>query len=327
MEQFNLVEFFRIIWKWRKHILIVCGVAVLGSIVISDPRIMPPYFESSSTLYPLNPNITSSGTLFSGTGDNIFGGSADIDRVLSVAASAPLKLYIVNKFKLFEHYDIDSANVKYPMYAVMNELDDNYKFEKNDKGAVVITVQDKDRFLAAQMANEVVNKIDQTNRELLNENKKRILTIYDTKMKEKEIEVRKLIDTIFSLKQQYDLYIDIADLPSQMSSLRKKGGAQYDAASERVKVLEEKKKGAIRELNNSIVQYEQYRASITAEVPTIFILEKAYPAEKKSKPVRWLIVVSTALIAFLICTVAVLLIDRYRAVKNVFRNVKHEVEV
>ena len=51
---------------------------------------------------------------------------------------------------------------------------------------MVITVQDHDRFLAAQMVNEIVNKIDQTNRDLLNDNKKKILEIYKNKMKDKE---------------------------------------------------------------------------------------------------------------------------------------------
>jgi capsular polysaccharide biosynthesis protein len=320
MEQFNLISFFKLIWKWRKPVLIVCGVGLLGSIVITDPHIMPPYYQSGSIFYPLNPNMTSSGALFSSSESYLFGGNADVDRILSIASSAPLKLYIVNKFKLFQHYKIDSANQQYPIYTVLKELDNNYTFEKNDKGAVVITVQDHDRFLAAQMVNEIVNKIDQTNRDLLNDNKKKILEIYKTKMKDKEEELKRLTDTIFILKQEFNLYTDISDLPSQVRSSQGSNGATYDAASEKVKVLEEKKKGAIRELNNNIVQYEQYKASINTDVPTLFILEKAFPAEKKSKPVRWLIVLGTALVSFVICALAILLIERFKSIKAAFKN-------
>jgi capsular polysaccharide biosynthesis protein len=320
MEQFNLISFFKLIWKWRKPVMIVCGIGIAGSIVISDPRIMPPYFQSSSIFYPLNPNMTSSGALFSSSESYLFGGNADVDRILSIASSAPLKLYIVNKFKLFQHYKIDSASQRYPIYSVLKELDNNYSYEKNDKGAVVITVQDRDRFQAAQMVNEIVNKIDQTNRDLLNDNKKKILEIYKSKMKDKEEEVKRLTDTIFMLKQEFNLYTDIDDLPSQMKYREGSKGAAYDAASERVKVLEEKKKGAIRELNNNIVQFEQYKASINTDVPTLFILEKAFPAEKKSKPVRWLIVLGTALISFVLCALAILLIERFKGIKEAFKN-------
>jgi hypothetical protein len=320
MEPFNLIAFFKLMWKWRKPILIVTGIGIVGSMVISDPRIMPPYYESSSMFYPLNPNLTSSGTLFS-SGDNyLFGGSADVDRILSIASSAPLKLHVVGKFKLFDHYKIDSADQRYPIYAVLNQLDDNYRYEKNDKGAIVITMQDHDRFLAAQMVNEIVNKIDHTNRDLLNENKKKILAIYEQKLDDKEKEVKQLTDSIFYLKQEFNLYTDIDDLPSQARMSQGSRGAAYDAATEKVKVLEEKKKGAIRELNNNIVQYEQYKVSITSDVPTLFILEKAYPAEKKSKPVRWLLVIGTALIVFTLSALAVLLIERFKSFKEAFRN-------
>lgn len=281
---------------------------------------MAPRYESVAAFYPLNPNITSSGTLFSGESEYLFGSSSDVDRILSIANSSPLKLYIIHKFGLFQHYEIDSSREKFPIFSILNEFEDNYTFEKNDKGAVVITVQDKDRFMASQIANEIVNKIDQTNRDLLNENKRKILIIYEKKLSDKETEVKSLTDTIFNLKHQFNLYTSIADLDEQVQKSRNVRGAEYDEASERVKVLEEKKKGAIRELNNSIVQFEQYKASINTDVPTLFILEKAYPAEKKSKPVRWLIVVGTALITFILSALAVLLIERFKAIKASFQN-------
>ncbi|MEO5674297.1 MAG: hypothetical protein ABIQ74_06595 [Chitinophagales bacterium] len=321
MEQsLNLLSFFKVIWKWRKPILIVEGIALAGSIIISDPHIMPPYYQAGSSFYPLNPNMTSSGTLFSGGDNYMFGGSSDVDRVLSIAGSAPLKLYIVNKFHLFEHYKIDSAKETYPMYTVLKDFDKNYIYQKNDKGAVTINILDHDRFLAAQMVNEIVNKVDQINRDLLNENKNQILAIYQNKLKNKEKEVKDLTDTIFNLKQKYNLYTDIDDLPAQIKDAQSSTGSAYDAASERVKVMEEKKKGAIRELNNNIVQFEQYSASITSDVPTLFILEKAFPAERKSKPIRWIIVLGSLLVAFILASLAVLLIERSKSIKEAFRN-------
>ena len=321
MEQsFNLLTFSKTVWKWRKPILIICGIAIIGSIVISDPHIMPPFYESTSSFYPLNPNLTSIGTLFSEGDNNLFGAGGDVDRILSIAGSIPLELYIIHRFNLFQHYKIDSSHERYPITTMLKELEENYTYEKNDKGAVVITVQDRDRFLAAQMANEIVNKIDQTNRDLLNENKKKILSIYQNKLNDKEIEVKNLTDTIFNLKQEFNLYTDIEDLPSQIKSNRAAQGSAYAAASERVKVLEEKKKGGIRELNNNIVQYEQYKASISSDVPTLFILGKAYPAERKSKPVRWLIVFTTTLISFVFCVLVILLIEQFKAIKVAFQN-------
>ncbi len=318
---FNLIAFLRIVWRWRKPILIICGVAILATTIISDPHIMKPYYESDSVFYPLNPNLTSSSALFELGEQSYFGGSNDVDRILSIANSEPLKLYLIHKFKLFQHYDIDSSKENYPVYTVMRELEDNMTVEKNEKGAVVVTVIDHGKKVAADMANEIVDQIDIANKKLLNENKTKILTIYAGKLKDKEAEVKNMTDTIFYLKHRFNLYGGIDQLDRLIKTSEGTRGSDMDAASEQVKVLEEKKKGSIRELNNTQSMYEQYKSTINDAVPTLYILEKAIPAERKSKPIRWLIVLGSALISFVLGTLAVILIERYKYIKAAFADV------
>ncbi len=206
------------------------------------------------------------------------------------------------------------------MYAVLEELNDNYTFEKNDRGAIEITVQDQDHDIAAKMANSIVEQIDATNKQLLNENKTKILSIYESKLRQKRLEVQATSDSILSLKQKFGLYNDISDLPTQVRASHSSDGLNYEAAMEKVKLLEEQRKGAIRELNNNTVLYEQYRSTINSSVPTLYILEKAFPAERKSKPVRWLIVLASTLAAFVLTAFAVLLIEQYKNIKTIFKN-------
>jgi capsular polysaccharide biosynthesis protein len=317
-QSFNLISFLKLLWKWKKPIGIVVAIGIVGSIIISDPHFMPPYYESITTIYPLNPNLTQSSNLFGDNAQGYFGTNADIDRILSIAGSVPLKLFLVNKFDLFKHYKIDSAKERYPVEAVLRELHENYNFEKNDRGAIEITVWDRDPHIASEMANAIVAKIDLTNQELLNDNKKKILSIYEAKLNEKEAQVQMLSDSIFNLKQRFRLYSSIEDLPSQIKATRSELGADFDAATEKVKLLEEQKKGALRELNNNTVEYEQYKSTISSDVPTVYILEKAFPAEKKSKPVRWLIVLGTALASFVLASLAMLLIERFQNIKAAF---------
>ncbi|MCS6917470.1 MAG: hypothetical protein RMK52_05175 [Chitinophagales bacterium] len=318
MNGWNLIDFLKIVWNWRKPILIVTGLAAVGSIILTDPHIMPPKFRSTAVFYPLNPNLSSSGTLFSGTSDYLFGSNADVDRVMSIANSAPLKLAIVNKFNLYDHYRIDTTRTRYPTYSVLKKLDAHYRVEKNPKGAIELIVEDRDRLLAAEMANAIVEQIDLINRQLINENKKKILEIYRRKMLDKEAVVQALTDSIFTLKSEYGLYTDIEDLSLTERKLRSHQGPDVDAAMERVKVLEEKKKGAVRELNNSIAQYEQYLVTVDSEVPTLLVLEKAFPAERKSKPVRWLLVTASVLIAFVVMALTAVVLERYAEFRKVF---------
>ena len=315
----NLIEFLKLIFKWRKPILIVMGVGLIGSVVITDPHIMPPYYESVSLIYPLNPNLTQSSNLFGDNAQGYFGTSADVDRILSIAGSVPLKMYIVNKFDLFKHYKIDSNKTKYPVEAVLKELHNNYSFEKNDRGAIELAVYDRDPQIAADMCNAIVGKIDETNQALLNDNKQKILAIYEVKLNEKQEQLKALGDTIFKLKQEYNLYSNIQDLPDQVTKLRAEKGIGFDQATEKVKVLEEQKKSAIRELNNNMIEYEQYKATINSTVPTVYVLEKAFKAERKSKPVRWLIVVGTLLVSFVLSAITIVMIERFKHLRSAFQ--------
>jgi uncharacterized protein involved in exopolysaccharide biosynthesis len=202
--------------------------------------------------------------------------------------------------------------------AVLRELHNNYSFEKNDRGAIEISVYDRDPKIAAGMANAIVAKIDETNQALLNDNKQKILSIYEVKLKEKQGQLEALGDTIFKLKQEYSLYSNIQDLPDQVSRLRAEKGIGFDQATEKVKVLEEQKKGAIRELNNNMIEYEQYKATINSTVPTVYVLEKAFPAERKSKPIRWLIVFGTLVVTFVLSALTILMIERFKSIRSAF---------
>lgn len=314
-KSFDLIELLKIIIRWKKSILIICAAALVGSIIISDPHILKPYYKSTTLFYPTNPSLTSSQNMFVESQASFFGGPDDVDRLLSIANSIQLKSFIVKKFHLFEHYNIDSATKKYPNYAVQLELEDNYYAGKTDKGAIEVTVYDHDKQFASDMANTIVQKIDDINKEMLNDNKKKMLSIYTNKIKQKEGEIKDLSDSIIAVKQQFDLFNGIGDLRS-ITSLSKEQRASFDRAAEKYKVLQDKKDAAVKELNNSIVLSEQFSATISNEVPTIYLLEKAYPAERKSKPIRWLVVLSSVLIAFIVTTLTAVIAERYPRLKE-----------
>ncbi len=312
---FDFIELLKIIVRWKKHILVACVIALVGSVIISDPHILKPYYKSTSTFYPTNPSMTSSQSMFVENQGGFFGGPDDVDRLLSIANSAQLKSYIVKKFHLFEHYKIDSARENYPNYVVQQELEDNYHAEKTDKGAIEVVVYDHDKQLASDMANDIVTKIDDINKGMLNENKKKMLSIYTNKIKLKEAEIKDISDSIIAVKQRFDLFNGVGDLRN-ITSLSKEQSSAFDRAAETYKMLQDKKDAAIKELNNSIVLSEQFSATISNEVPTVYLLEKAYPAERKSKPVRWIVVLSSVLIVFTVTVLTAIVVERYPKLKE-----------
>ena len=130
-DSINIVYLIKLIRKWRKPLLIVCAIALVASIVVSDPHIMKPEYKATSIILASNPGMMSSQSLFIENTGNYFGTENDVDRVLSIAISTPLKSYIISKYKLFQHYKIDSASTEYPNTKIMKEFEDNYNVVKN----------------------------------------------------------------------------------------------------------------------------------------------------------------------------------------------------
>jgi capsular polysaccharide biosynthesis protein len=112
--------------------------------------------------------------------------------------------------------------------------------------------------------------------------------------------------------------------PSGPASLRNSGSENSSRTPElldqQLKLLEDQKKAGLKELNNTIGLAEQYRSTINTNIPTVFILEKAYAAEKKSKPIRWIIVLGSLLAALSGSIIMAWCIEKFRAIKQKLNN-------
>ena len=314
MDSPNLIGLLRLIYRWRKPLLILCGLAVLISAVVTDPHIIPPKFKSQAIILASTPNMTSSQFLFVENSANYFGEEEDVDRLLSIANGAPLKQYLVSKYKLFDHYEIDSARASYPNTKVTKELESNYSAIKNDKGAIEITVYDTDKTLAAEMTNEVVRKVDDINNEILLETRRKIYRIYLDKIKAKEDEMRSLTDSIVMLRERGSSINRLSDLKRAVGA-DANGLRELASIDEELNSLEERKKSGLKELNNTISLAEQYKSTLNKDVSSVFILELAAPAEKKSKPIRWLVVLSALVGTLVLSLVTLAVIERMRTVQ------------
>ena len=61
--------------------------------------------------------------------------------------------------------------------------------------------------------------------------------------------------------------------------------------------------------------YRRYKSVAESNIPSIYTVEQAYTPVVKSYPVRWLIVIGSTFVAFILVLMAILLLDRYSDVK------------
>ncbi|MFN0013686.1 MAG: hypothetical protein ACKVU2_03985, partial [Saprospiraceae bacterium] len=108
----NLLGVLQTIYRWRKTIRNVCLLALLGSIGIS--LLMDNYYEAKTIFYPTSPQLANPELMFGNTGHvtDYYGSDRDLDRLAEIAAGKEVEDFMVHRFNLYEHYDIDSTDKK-----------------------------------------------------------------------------------------------------------------------------------------------------------------------------------------------------------------------
>ena len=288
----DLLELIQIAYRRRRFILGVTGIAAVASVLISL-FLMPNYYKSSVTFYPSNPTMTDRSVMFGESVSDVqidyFGGNSDIDRILTLATTSGTVDYIINKYELFDQYGYDTAS-RDGRYKTKVKFLKNYNTRKTVLGAVEISVWDRDKNLAAEMANHIALTVDDKNREMLNKER---LSIID-KLAERTVQKQQLVDS---------LSISLDGLTDD---------------SRRVMLFTELEY-AIEDLNDTRRLHEQYSTSVNLGVSTINITEPAYPAIRKDKPKRSLVCLGYTVGAFLAALVLVVLVEKYRQLKPVLK--------
>ncbi len=201
----SLLGIFSVIYRWKKWIINICLLALVGSIIAT--LLLKNYYESSTVFYPVNPRVSNPEMIFGTAGEvmDYFGGDQDLDRILELASGGELVDFMIQRFRLHEHYDIDSTSQK-GRFFVREAFRSHYKAEKNKNDAVVITVEDTDPELAATMANEARLFIDRTAQRFIKESQAKILATFDLGIKRKMSELKIITDSLSRLQYQYNIY-------------------------------------------------------------------------------------------------------------------------
>jgi len=294
MEQSNdIVRLIQIAYKWRKPLIIVTVIVAIGACIFSW-FFMPNYYKSTVNFYPSNPIMTDRQVLFSqSTGEieiDYFGSASDVDRILTIANTSGIIDYIINKYDLMNHYDFDSTK-EMARYNTKKEFLSNYNAIETEYGAIEISVWDQDKNLAMEIANHIVEMIDDHNKQILLRDKKLVVNTFKKQVAEKEALVVALTDSIGLMKK--------ASAPSEV-----------------MLVLEGKLIGAVEDLNNNKKILEQNQTAVNTDFSTVHVTEAAYPAIRKDKPVRSLIVIGITLGTFFFMVILAVMTENFRRIKN-----------
>jgi capsular polysaccharide biosynthesis protein len=223
-----------------------------------------------------------------------------------------------------KHYKIDEDD-KYKRTKLYNEFIQNINFKRTEYMSVKIEVLDVDPDTAALMANDIAALHDSTKTRMQHERANEALKIVEREYKSKLSEIRIMEDSI-KMINSYGVF----DYESQSEVTSEQYAIAIAKNDQRaVKMLEEKlqiigKYGSAymslrdnmymqrKQLNLLNSKYDEVKVDAEQILSQKFIVSNAYPAEKKSYPIRWLIVVVSTFAALLLSVIVILLIENVR---------------
>jgi LPS O-antigen subunit length determinant protein (WzzB/FepE family) len=155
-QNFNSGELISFLWSKRIALLIITSIAFVGSISVS--LFMTPYYMSRAVVFPTKSNSVD----FNSNSRNSvveFGDESDAERLLQVLISPEIRDSLTEKYDLYAHYEIDSADV-HAKFEFQKSYEGNIKFDRTRYNSINIDVYDTDPQMAADMANDIVRLVD-----------------------------------------------------------------------------------------------------------------------------------------------------------------------
>jgi len=317
--ELNFLDITSIIWLKRRPLIIVSIITVILSSIFSGPFFIKPKFKSEVIFYPTTINSIGNAMFTDLTqrqADPLaFGEEEEAENALQLLNSSALQGRIVRNFDLMNHYRIDS---KSPLTDLAKKMAKNIQFKRTRHLAVSITVLDEDPIKSSEIANGITSLYDSVKTEIQKQVSLEALQIVKDEFKNKEAEVWDLRTRLKELGQKgitnyeeqsraisEELYKAVSQ--AKINSLKKQQNELAKYAGE-FTYLNETLILELESLSKLRKRFEKAKVDVEKTLPQKFVLTSASPAEKKSYPIRWLIVlVVTAVVTF--SSIVVLLIN------------------
>ncbi len=316
----NLLLF---LWRNRKTVILITSTTALVAVIIS--LLMTPLFRSTAIVFPAATSTVSFSEQRNAKASSMdFGEEEQAEQLIQILQSARIRNRIVQKFDLMEHYEIasDDANKNYKLG---KEYNNHITFTRTRYGSIEISVLDRDKQLAANIANKIVQLIDTVKNEMVQE---RTIPAFQISQRKKDL-LEQDISTILieldslsklgvvSIEGRANLFqaynesknaIDRAFFKDKID-VNQKYGARFDGLEE----LRDEKLTKVAKFEDA---YDQAESDANTLFNHKFVVEPAVIADKKDKPKRMIIVLIAMIGGFVFSIFALLIRSRIRELRE-----------
>lgn len=304
---FNNINVLQLLIKWKKHLIITVVASIVLAVIFTSPFFIKPKFKSVGIVYPVN--VAS------------FGIESTVEQMIQIMQSDEIQFKIAEKFDLKKHYEID-PKADYSQTKLLKELEDNTSFNKTEFESVEIEVLDTDPDLAAEIVTAYIDFYNQKERSLQRDKTGEVVKIIKRQFDKKKHEMDTVESRLRNLRVTYGLLnydaqtkviarnyfkalsknsADLPKLKEMKQNLEERGGEFIALAEHAYRT---------RAMYNDLkVQYEGALKDLEKELTHTNVIAPPYPADKKTYPVRWLIILITVFSSFIFSMIVIYLME------------------
>jgi uncharacterized protein involved in exopolysaccharide biosynthesis len=305
---FSSVDLLIYIWKKRAILIGVGLIAGIASIIMS--LLITPMFQSSVIMFPASNASISKDLLsqnYSGR-QNVhgFGEEQEAEQLLQILNSEPIRSRIIQKYELMEHYEIEQGE-KYPLTRLYETYQSNINFRLTEYMSVEISVMDQDPEYAANIANDISALVDTVFNGMKKERAREAFRLVEREYLEAEQKLSVIRDSMELFNGQLSENTNRSGDPTD-NLLRaiSENGVLYIAMMNRIRY----ETALVTDLS---MKFKEARLEVEQNLPHKFVVEQAYPSEKKAYPKKSLIVIVSTFASLLFALIVLIIIDSIRA--------------
>ncbi|MCY1721664.1 hypothetical protein OU798_15015 [Prolixibacteraceae bacterium Z1-6] len=307
---FNNQRILNLVWKRKFHFVIIGLIAVVLSAIFSGPAFITPMFKSTARVYPTNIWTLSD--------------ESETEQMLEVLNSNDLKFRMFDTFSLDEVYKVSKDDPKYFTY-MLDFYNTNVTSSKTKYETAEIKVMDNDPQRASDMCDSIIAFYNNKVGEMHRAKEKEMLVISQKALDKKYAELSEIEKELKSIRTEsgiIDFEQQISELTrGYMNALASGRGSSADtktiqklynnfASKGTEAALAGRRFKRTAEVIDSLTNvYEAHLAEYEKDITYSHVVEYPFPADKKSYPVRWMIVAFSTLSALFLSLLVFLVLD------------------
>lgn len=316
-----------LLWSWRKWIIIIVSLTIVASAVVS--LLIREKYRSTAIIFPAKSSTVVLGEMLNPSQSiTAIGEEEEAEQLLQILNSSEIRDYIIGKYNLLKHYDIDEES-DFAYTNLIREYNSNVTCQRTRHNSITIDVLDYDPDTAALIANDIARLVDSTKNRMIRERSFESFEVIKKEYNQVLEDLEIMRDSLMKLSK---LGV-IANAEGQAklieaynNALVQRNQATIDALAKQLEAnrnfspvyryFENRMYQKLDNLNQLEKAYVQAKTETEISIPHKFMLEKARPAERKDYPVRWLIVVMSTIGAMLFMIAFIVVFEKIKQLRS-----------